>query len=193
MPAVTVPQTPIATDPGYLFYAALGTSLPANTVAGSVFTDSWPGGWTLLGVTKDGSEFDWAVTVAEIDAAEYLDPLAYRTTGRAGSIKFEMMLITATNIKRAINGGVITATGSGATQLNALTPPAAGAEIRCMIGWESTDSTERIIGEQCFQVGSLAMSRKKGSDNATLPVEFKFEVAASGLPFRYWSAGTARA
>jgi len=192
MPAATVPKNAIATGAGYLYYAALGSALPTNTVVGSVFTDAWPGAYFLLGVTKEGSEFDYEINVDQIEAAEYLDPLSYVTTGRVASIKMELMQIHATNMKRVLNGGTLSTSGSGTTLLSTYTPPAPGAEVRCVIGWEAQDNTERLVFEQAFQVGSLAVARKKGADNATLPVEFRGEVAASGFPFQYFTAGTLR-
>jgi hypothetical protein len=192
MPAVAVPKNALARDPGYLYVANLGTSLPANTVAGSVFTDAWPSGWNLFGITRDGSEFDYTLTTGTIDAAEYYDPLVVVTTGRATSLKAELIQVHATNMKRAINGGNLTVTGSGATQLNTLTPPAVGAEIRQMIGWESQDSTERLVMEQVFQTGTLTILRRKGVDNAGLTVDYTAEIPASGFPFQYFTAGTLR-
>jgi hypothetical protein len=192
MPAVTVPKDALALGPGFLFYASPGSSLPANTVAGSVFTDNWPGAWLLFGVTAEGSEFDYGIQTSPVTAAEYLDVLKYATTGRSGSIKAALMQIHATNMKRACNGGIITVTGSGATQLNSYTPPPAGAEQRAMIGWESTDGDERIVVEQALQTGSLAIQRKKGADNARIPIEFSFEVPTSTFPFRYYTAGATR-
>jgi hypothetical protein len=189
---VTVPKNALARDAGFLYIANLGTSLPANTVAGSVFTDTWPGGWNLLGITKDGSEFDYTVSTDQIMAAEYYDPIVVVTTGRAASMKMELQQVHATNMKRAINGGNLTVTGSGATQLNTLTPPNVGAEVRQMIGWEAQDSTERLVMEQVFQTGSLTISRKKGVDNATLPLEYTAELPSSGFPFQYFTAGTLR-
>src|SRR5262244_3675963 len=111
MPAVTVPKNAIASGAGYLYIANLGTALPANTVAGSVFTDSWPGGWNLLGITKDGSEFDYTLSADVIEAAEYFDPIQMATTARAAGFKMELEQIHATNMKWALNGGTITVTG----------------------------------------------------------------------------------
>src|SRR3974390_1676203 len=192
MPAATVPKNAIAQGAGYLYWAALGSGLPTNTVVGSVFTDTWPGAYYLLGVTKTGSEFDYTINVDQIDSAEYLDPLQYVTTGRVAAIKFELMQVHATNMKRVLNGGTLTTSGAGATLLSTFTPAAPGAEVRCMIGWEAQDNTERLVFEQAFQVGSLTVSRKKGADNATHPVEFRGEVAASGFPFQYFTCGTVR-
>lgn len=194
MPAYTVPKTPTSLGAGYLLYGTLGSSLPTNTVSGSVFTDDWSAvsGWFLLGVTKTGHEFTYDLTTDTVEAAEYFDPLATVTTARQVSMKFELQLISATNIKRMLNGGTSTPTGSGATLLTSYTPPAPGSEVRCMVGWESEDNTERLVMEQAFQVGSLTISRQKGNDNATLPVEFRAEIPSSGFPYRHYFAGTAR-
>jgi hypothetical protein len=192
MPAATVPKNALSKGAGYLYYSALGGSLPAYTVAGSVFTDVWPGNWFLLGVTREGHEFVYDIDTDTIDSAEYLDPLETVTTGRTAGIKFELMQVHATNLRRALNGGTLTTSGAGATLRSTYKPPQVGAEIRCMIGWESTDNTERLVAQQSFQVGSLSVNRKKGADNASLPVEFRFEPDINGDPFLYDSAGTLR-
>jgi hypothetical protein len=44
-----------------------------------------------------------------------------------------------------------------------------------MIGWESQDGTERLIAYQCINTGQVSITRRKGSDNANLPVEFQLE------------------
>lgn len=194
MPAPTLPANTLATDPGYLFWAPLSSSEPANTVVGSVFTDAWPGAWLPLGITKEGSEFNWQTETDTIEAAEYLDPLKYVSTGRTGSVSFELMNMNATNMKRMLNGGVITVTGTTSTTLSVYTPPPLGTEARSMLGWESQDGTERFVWRQCFQTGQVTIGRKKGADNATIPVEFNLEVPSSlALPWTYATAGVARA
>jgi len=194
MPAYTVPKTPLAVGAGYLFYGNLGSSLPTNTVSGSVFTDDWSAvsGWFLIGVTKEGHEFSYAVETENIQSAEYFDPLQVVTTGRTVQMKFEMQIITRTWEKRMLNGGTLSTTGSGATLLSTYTPPNPGAEVRGMLGWESQDNTERLVLEQAFQTGSLTIARKKGADNATMPVEWTAEVPASNFIYRSYGAGTSR-
>jgi len=192
MPAATVPKNAISTGAGYLYVAAMASALPANTVAGSIFTDTWPGAWALLGITKAGHEFDYTVNTDTIEAAEYLDPIMTVITGRVTGVKMELQQVHATNLKRALNGGTLAVSGSGATQLNTFQPPNVGAEVRTMVGWEAQDNTERWVMEQALQVGSLTIARNKGSANATLPLEFHAEVAASGFPFQWWTAGTLR-
>ncbi len=192
MPAITVPKTALAYGAGYLYHAAIGTSFPANTVVGSVFTDAWPAGWNAWGVTREGHEFSYELDTEEVEAAEYLDALATVSTGRTTGMSFEVMQIHLTNVKRALNGGTLSTSGAGTTLLSTYTPPAVGQEVRCMIGWESTDNTERVILPQAFQVGSLSVARRKGADNAGLSVEFRGEPDSSGFPFYHYTAGTIR-
>jgi len=183
----------IATDPGYLFWAPLGTAEPTHTVVGSVFSDTWAAAWISLGATEEGHNFTFSSTTEQIEVAEFLDPIKYVETGRSGSIAFALASITAANVKRMLNGGTIAPTGSTTTTMNVYTPPALGASVRCMIGWESQDSTERLICYQCFNTAGVSVARRKGAAKATLPVEFGLEVPASGIPFKYVTAGVARA
>lgn len=192
MPAVTIPTPLIATDPGVLFWAPLGTAEPTNTVAGSIFTDAWPSGWIVLGATDSGSDFSYQLSTDQVQAAEFLDPIKYVTTGRVGSIGFALLSITANNVKRALNGGTLTTTGTTGTTMTTYTPPVPGQEVRCMIGWESLDSTERLLGYQCLSSGNVQLSRNKGAARASLPFTANFEIPTTGIPFKYSTAGVAR-
>lgn len=192
MPAVTVPIDAIALGPGFLYWAPLLSTLPTNTVAGSKFTDTWPGAWLLFGATADGTEFSYKPATDDVEVAEYYDPVAVVSTGREISITFDLAQIHATNFKRVLNGGVLSTSGSGATLLSTYDPPDVGAEVRAMVGWESQDSTERLVMFQCFQTGDVKISRKKGAANATLPTEFRAEKPSGFPPFRQYFAGAAR-
>lgn len=192
MPAMTVPKGSLSFGAGYLLYAALGVSAPANTVVGSVFTDSWPAGWNLLGVTREGHTLNIEIDTDTVEAAEYLDPLLTVTTGRTISSEFELMNIHLTNFKRAFNGGTLSTSGAGTTLLSTYTLPAIGAEVRCQLGWESVDNTERWWAMQAFQTGSVGIQRQKGADNASLPLTFTMEPDASSQPIYFAAAGTTR-
>jgi hypothetical protein len=189
-PAVATPL--LATDPGFLFWAPLGTAEPTHAVTASVFSDVWAAAWIRLGATEEGHAFNWQTSYDPVTVAELLDPIKYVTTGRNGSVAFALADFHANNVKRALNGGTLTSTGTAATTMTTYTPPAQGAETRCMIGWESTDGTERLIAYQCINTGQVSIQRRKGSANAALPVEFQLEVPTSGLPFKYLTAGVAR-
>jgi hypothetical protein len=45
---------------------------------------------------------------------------------------------------------------------------------------------------QTFQTGSVGIQRKKGADNASLPLTFTFEPDASSQPVYFAAAGTNR-
>lgn len=193
MPATTATPN-LLQEPGYLHWAPLGTALPTHTVAGSKFTDTWPAAWINLGATEDGSTFKSETKVEPVKVAEFFDPIKYVTTERSGSFSAALASYTFSNLAKAMNGAAnVIVSGTGATQLNKLTPPAPGSEVRCMIGWESLDATLRIVAYQTFQGGAVASDFKKAPAKALIAVEFMFEVPTSGVPFEMWSAGTARA
>lgn len=194
MPAPVLPTGVHSIGPGYLFYAPLATTEPAMTVVGSIFTDAWAAAWIPLGYTDDGHTFTFQSNVGTAEAAEAFDPLAYATDSRTGSVAFSLLGMTAANLKRMLNGGTITVTGATTTTLSKYEPPDPGTEVRCMLGWESTDGTERNIWRQCFQGGSLAIPRRKGAANrALIPATFNLELPATGSKiFQYATAGVAR-
>jgi hypothetical protein len=192
MPTTATPN--LLQDPGYLFWAPLGSSEPTNTVAGSVFTDSWPVAWINLGATDDGSEFTSETTIEPVTVAELFDAVRYNTTGRTSKLAFALADITLANLKRVQNGGTLTVvSGTGATQLNKFTPPTPGNEVRSMVGWESLDATVRLIGYQCIQGGSTGLKNARRPAHASLAATFNMEVPSSGIPWALYTAGTARA
>lgn len=192
MAVSAIPVPAIAVDPGYLFVAALGTAEPTHTVVGSVFTDTWPAPWRLLGATEEGHNFTFSTSTETIEVAEFLDPIRYVETGRSGSVAFALASIVMTNFKTALNGGTVTTTGTTTTTMATYTPPALGASVRQMVGWESQDSTERLVCYQVFNTAGVSIARRKGAAKATIPVEFALEVPTTGTPFKYITAGAAR-
>lgn len=197
MANVAVPKTGLAIGAGVLYTALLGTSFPANTVSGGVFTDLWAsaGAWVPVGITKNGHELTYTPKVEAIDAEEYLDPIAYTTSGRTTGVKFELMKVDMTTWKLVVNGGSgsVTTTGSGATLLSTGILPGPGQEVRCMLGWESDDSTERWVAEQCLQTGALSRKAQKGANVGTYTAEFNFEIGSvTGRPYTPYGAGTNR-
>jgi len=182
-------------NPGYLFIAPLASTLPTNTVAGSVFTDAWPVAWLPMGATEEGSEFSYSTEVEPIEVAEFFDPIAYDTVSRAGRIAFNLADWTLTNYRRAINGGVaaLAATsGSGATALGTLEPPDPGTEVRAMIGWESLDNTVRLICRQTLQGGEITSAFRKAPTKALIPCSYMLETPSGAKPWVMYSAGADR-
>lgn len=173
----------ISTGPGILYHAPFGSAEPTDLVA------AWPAAWTALGYTKEGSSLAHEPKTAEVTVAEELYPVKYVTEAMSSQVKFMLAEITASNLKRALNGGTIT-TGAGFVYFE---PPAIGAEVRCMLGWQSEDTQERYVLRKCFQTGNIETSRKKGNDNALIPVEFKLEKPTGVQPWRHYFKSPERA
>src|SRR5512139_4076276 len=190
---VTLATPQILTDPGYLLWAPLSSAEPSNTVVGGVFTDTWPVAWINLGATEDGSEFSYEVKVEAIKVAEFFDPIRYATTERTGSFAFNLADYTLNNLKRAYNGGTLaTVSGAGTTLLSSYVPPTPGNEVRAMLGWESLDRTMRIICYQTLNGGEVKSAFKRAPSMAVIPCKLMSEVPVSGIPFKLYTAGTAR-
>lgn len=176
MALVTPRGTPgaLALGPGQLFIAALGTTEPTDlTTAWSAVSANW----VMLGYTDSASEFHYTPSTEDVEVAEELDPISTQTTGRVSTISFALAQLTATNLKRAMNGGTIT----GGAGIVTFEPPDLGTEIRVMLGFESEDSQERWVYRQCYQQGDITITRGKGAAKALISAEFKLEKPATGL------------
>src|SRR5690349_20502106 len=104
--------------------APIGTAEPTPTVATSKFTDALPVAWLPLGATSEGSTFSYSSSVEPVTVAEFFDPIRHSTTGRSGSIAFNLANWTLSNYRRALNGGVaaLTSTGGDAAELTSVEP-----------------------------------------------------------------------
>lgn len=160
-----------AGTPGVIYAAAIGTTEPTDS------TTALPSAWYQIGYTDNGSDFNYKLDTAKVEVEEELDPIAYKTTGREGSIKFAMAEATRRNLALAMNTGAGQANGA-----TTYSPPDPGAEVRIMLVWQdsATTPTQRIVMRQCLQTGQISVARRKGNTKATIPVEFVFE-KPSGL------------
>ncbi len=193
-PVLPVPN--YLADPGVLYWAPIGTALPANTAAGGAYIDLWAtaGPWVALGMTETGSDLTLQLTASPIMAAERLEPLAYRSTDRTTQVMFALKGFTATNLARTLNGAVTTVTGTGATTSTQVDPPQLGNETRSMIGWESADSTVRWVAFQVLNSGSVKMGFVKVPATTTLPWSGNGEISPTyNQASRMWFASAGRA
>lgn len=165
--------TALALGPGYLYAGPLGTAEPADLVTAWAAVSA---AWVALGYTETGSEFDYQLNTTAVNVAEELDPISNAVDGRTSSLTMNLAQLTATNLKLAMNGGVIT-TGTGIVTIE---PPDLGTEVRTMIGFESEDHTERWVWRQCLQNGQMKIIRAKGAANATIATVFALEKPSSG-------------
>lgn len=159
---------------GTLYIAPLSSTEPVDLVS------AWPVAWTPLGYTADGSSISYDLKTATVEVAEELDPVLYVTTSRAIKVSASLAEITATNLKRALNGGTVV-TGSGFVTF---TPPVIGAETRVMVGWQALDGKERWSFRKTLQTGVVKIDRKKAPAYSTIPVEFSCEVVSGVDPFK---------
>jgi hypothetical protein len=165
--------TALALGPGQLFLA------PTTAVEPGDLTTAWAtvdAGWVMLGYTNDGSEFKYQPATDSVEVAEELDPVSTQTTGRTSTVGFALAQVTASNLKRAMNGGTIT----GGAGIVTYEPPDLGTETRCKIGFESEDSQERWVWRQCFQTGDITITRAKGAAKATIACLFTLEKPSGG-------------
>lgn len=183
----------IQAGPGWLYAAPIGTAEPTSLTA------ALPSQWVNLGYTAEGSEFTHDINVDTIEVAEELDPVAYKDTGRSITLGFAMAELSAKNLQRALNGGTIN-TAAGVTTFEA---PALNATSRVMLLWTDDDSsiaanaanaarTELWLFRRCYQTGSVTISRRKGADNATIPVTFQLEKPSGVQPYKVLFADPAR-
>jgi hypothetical protein len=174
----------LSIGPGNLYLAASLSTVEPTDLAGA-----WPSGWLGLGYTDEGSEITVETKYEDIEVAEELDPVAIMAVARTINVAFALAEMTATNLKRVFNGGTITA-GSGCVLYD---PVALGAEVYCMLGWESNDVQERWVFRKCIQTDSVKIARKKAPNKATLPVGFRAIKPPSLGAFRAIMASPARA
>lgn len=178
----------VALGPGYIYLAVLGSTVPTNTALGGVFTDAWAAAWVPIGYTEEGTTHNYAPEFEDVMVAEELDPIDSIATSRSISVSFSAAENTAKNYQRAMNGGVITVTGTAPNQVYKFSPPALGTETLTMIGFESESHDERWVWKQCKQTGSTETARRKGAEKALIPMEFRVYVPdAGGTPFDRYS------
>lgn len=187
----------VKAGPGTIYAAPLTTTEP-TAVSGA-----WPAGWVKLGYTDGGSTFSHAPATGTIDVEEEYYPIRYVTTGAADSFAWAFAEDTARNFLIALNAGVGTpgaGTGlaAGTTGTNGdgsiwVEPPALGAEVRIMLGWDAintdagaggSDPFGRLILRQCYQTGTVTENHQKGTNKKVIAVTFNLEKPTGAQPYR---------
>jgi hypothetical protein len=195
MPTAVAPKTSLAFGAGWLYRSGPNVALPTNTVTGNKFVVAVGGSWSLWGVTREGHVLGVDINTDGVEAAEYLENILTVTTSREITVEADFMQVSGTMLSWVFNGGTITTSGTsgGGDLLTTYRLPQIGAETRQQLFWESTDSTERWFAGSCFNGGTVNIQRRKGADNASLPVTFTLEPDANGDPFVWYGAGPTRA
>lgn len=166
--------------PGRIYFGNVGAAEPTD------LTTALTVAWTYAGFTDEGVSFTWTPAYENVEVAESLLPIAKVKTGEAGVVETALVEVTAGNVQRALNGAVVTASGTGATAIDSVEPLAFGAvEPRVAILWEADDKSERWVWRKTLQTGAIAIARRKGAAKATIPLSFELEpVSAAIKPFK---------
>lgn len=180
-------------ESGGLMYAPYGTTLPTNTVAGGVVTDSWPSGWVSLGKTAAGTKISDNATSADYETAEDYTPIDSATTKRVVTVTFNLLNFTAGNLAKALNGAVTTVTGSGATLLTQVDAPSPQSEVPAMLGWESLDNTVRFVARKIRNTGALDVQATKAPNMAQIPWVANCSKPSGAPTYSWFFAGSSRA
>ena len=180
--------------PGILYSAPLVTAEPSHTPTAGLFpTVAWGGSWVPLGSTDAGSQFADSLDTDSVNVAESVYPQAIVGTARNATWTVALAEWNKTNLQRALNGGTITSSGTSGTTLTQIDPPDVGQETRYMVGWQNEGNDVRFVGRQALQTGDVSAGFRKGADNATLAIVWRFEKpAAGGPPYSIYLAGTTR-
>lgn len=180
-------------EAGGLMWSPLGTTLPANTVVGSVFTDSWPAGWVGLGKTAAGSKISDNATSADYETAEDYTPIDSATTKRVVQISFNLLNFTMGNLAKALNGAVTTVTGSGTTLLTQVDSPSPQSEVPCQLGWESLDNTVRFVARKVRNQGNMDVTVGKAPNEGQVMWVGNCSKPSGAPTYSWFGAGANRA
>jgi hypothetical protein len=155
--------TNVRVGPGKLYIAPVGSDEPDD------LDGDWHVDWVELGYTDEGSTFTFNNTFEDVTVEEELDPIMTLQTARTVQVSFAAAEMTAANLSIALNGGTID------TALGVVTfePPSVGEYEHVAIGWEADDGLERWIFRKCVQVGNATISRRGGTNKATIPMDFR--------------------
>lgn len=149
--------------PGVLYVAPIGTTEPTSATA------ALPSAFREVGYTEDGTTITYDLTNEAVNVAEEFDPIAYRTTARAGTVAFQMAEATRQNLALVLNLGA-NLTNDGTL----LEPPAPGSEVRVMFA-HRTDAGALWVLRRCLQAGSIEMRNQKAPNKKLLPASFRME------------------
>lgn len=190
MAVATVTSGLIQSGPGRIYYAPLGTAIPAITAAASKITATWTS-WVQVGATDAGLTYTEAAETADINVAESLYPIRTVTTSKSSRVAFTLNEISDLNWALAMNGGTNVSSGAGVTKLTTYTPPLVGAEVRVMLAFVDNLDTEALVWPQVFNVGTVEYVRGTYETKAGLSCEFNAEIPATGYvtPYKRFVAG----
>lgn len=183
MPATVYDPENLTFGAGVLYYAPLGSTEPTDLVS------AWAAGWVPMGYTEGGSSHTVEQKVDQVRVAEEDDVVRNVVSDRTITIEFDLAELTATNMKRALNGGTVTVNGAVTT----FAPPLPGSYVAAMLGWQSTDGKERVCYRRVKQTKAVGIPRQKAPKIQVIPMAWVCELTARGVaPYIHLADSTAR-
>jgi hypothetical protein len=179
-PTTLFQPSAVSVGPGVLWIAAVGSTEPSGV------SSSWDDAFTPLGYTDSGHTFTVTNNTSDVEVAETLDPIDVLDTSRTVEVAFSLAEMTARHLQVAFAGGEITTAG-GTVKFD---PPVLGDRTPVMLGWDSTDHTERVLWRKCVPSGAIAIPRQKAPDKAVIPITFRALTPddATKQPWTYYGA-----
>lgn len=162
-------------DVGILYVAPIGTTEPTSA------TSTLDAAWREVGYTEDGSKINSAITTADVEVAELVDPVATKTTKRTTKVTFSMAQMTRSNLLLALNQGA-----AGTDTTTEVAPVDLASEVRVMLLWQSEQTgadQRRWLFRQCYNTGSLDIANAKSPQKRLMGVEFTCEKPDSAAVF----------
>lgn len=173
----------IELDPGVLYVAPLGTTLPTArpSVQASPFA-----GFRALGFTENGTTMTpYKPNFAKVNVEELIYPVRYAIQDAEGMIDAMLAEITRTNTALANNLGA-----NAVNDTTTLTPVVPGSELNVVVMWESALLDCRWVFPSCINTAALGMPRRKAPNKALIPVNFMIVQAAGLFPWYCYPSAT---
>lgn len=159
--------TEVQIGTGYLYWAAEGTTFPANptTTPGSA--------WTDIGYSDAGWSFNVTRATADIEVAESLDPLDVMATSREIHLVGAAVQVSPDNLRLAFGGGTIS-TGTPSAGFTTYTPPATDAVtkfaflLRVTLGSGKTRDIQMPHG---MPIGAVELHAQKAPNKSMINMD----------------------
>lgn len=156
----------VQTNPGRLYYAALGTTEPTDA------STALPSAWKVVGYTDAGTTFSFNYTTEDINVAEEVYPVLTAQTAADGLISFEMSESTRKRLALAFGAGAAEVDSAASFE-----PPDLGLQVSVMFVWDLLDTASalnvRWLFRKCYPAGAIEIRSQKAPNVRLVPVSMK--------------------
>lgn len=171
-----------------LYNSGSPLALPANTVA---LNGGWPAGWTEIGGTINGMEFDFDRKTKAIEIDETPTPLGYVTDSSQFMFSIELAEDTFESWVLAYGGGVITTTAAASGVPGTRSLAMATEMTQFAFGFEAKNNYgfwRRLLIQPVVSDGKLKTIYNRATKQRTYKIQLTSLVDISGVTAREMSA-----